>query len=93
MFPNYIIIDQSVFVQTPKVSVLMPVFNTQENHLREAIESVLSQSYSDFEFLILNDASTDANVERVVKTYDDSRIIYSINEKNLGISASRCPGN
>lgn len=81
--------DESVFVQTPKVSVLMPVFNTQESHLREAIESILSQSYADFEFLILNDASTDANVEKVVKSYDDSRIIYSVNEKNLGISASR----
>ena len=81
--------EESVFVKTPKVSVLMPVFNTQESHLREAIESILSQTYTDIEFIILNDASTDANVERIVKSYDDSRIIYSINEKNLGISASR----
>ena len=81
--------EKSVCVKTPKVSVLMPVFNTQESHLREAIESILSQTYTDFEFLILNDASTDANVERIVKSYDDSRIFYSVNEKNLGISNTR----
>lgn len=73
----------------PKVSVLMPVYNTQEDHLRSAIDSILSQTYTDFEFLILNDASTDANVEKVVRSYDDSRIVYSVNERNMGISATR----
>lgn len=73
----------------PKISVLMPVYNTQENYLREAIESILSQTYRDFEFIILNDASTDAHVEHVVKSYDDPRIIYSVNETNLGISGTR----
>lgn len=67
----------------------MPVFNTQESHLRAAVESILSQTYTDFEFLILNDASTDANVEKVVKSYNDPRIVYSVNEKNLGISNTR----
>lgn len=73
----------------PKVSVLTPVYNTKEVHLRECIESILSQTYLDFEFIILNDASSDKNVEEVVKSYNDSRIVYAVNEKNLGISKTR----
>ena len=73
----------------PKVSVLMPVYNTRPDHLREAMDSILSQTFTDFEFLILNDASTDPRVEEVVKSYDDPRIVYAVNESNLGISGSR----
>ena len=43
----------------PKVSVLMPVYNTEEIWLRQAIESILNQSYKDFEFIIIDDCSTD----------------------------------
>ncbi len=71
-----------------KVSVLFPVFNTKGEYLRKAIDSILSQTFSDFEFLILNDASTN-NVEEVIKSYTDPRIKYFKNEKNLGISGSR----
>lgn len=71
-----------------KVSVLFPVFNTKEEYLREAIESILSQTFSGFEFLILNDASTN-NAEEVIKSYTDPRIKYFKNEKNLGISETR----
>ena len=72
-----------------KVSVLMPVYNTRPDHLREAMDSILSQTFTDFEFLILNDASTDPVVEEVVKSYSDPRIVYAVNERNLGISGSR----
>lgn len=72
-----------------KVSVLTAVYNTPEQYLREAIESILAQTYTDFEFVILNDASTDENVEKVVKSYNDKRICYYKNEQNLGISLSR----
>lgn len=71
-----------------KVSVLMPVFNTKENYLRANIESILNQSFADFEFLILDDASK-PYIEEVVKSYADSRIKYFKNEQNLGISKSR----
>ena len=71
-----------------KVSVLMPVYKTNEQYLREAIESILNQTFTDFEFLILDDCPNDTR-ERIVKSYKDKRIKYSINEKNLGISASR----
>lgn len=73
----------------PKVSVLFPVYNTDEKYLREAVQSVLNQTFKDFEFIILNDASTDPNVEKVVKSYDDPRIRYYKNDKNLGISPTR----
>ena len=71
-----------------KVSVLMPVYKTNEQYLREAIASILNQTFTDFEFLILDDCPNDTR-ERIVKPYEDKRIKYSINEKNLGISASR----
>ena len=73
----------------PKISVLLPVYNTAEDYLRECIDGILGQTFSDFELIIVNDASTDANVERVVKSYEDSRIRYYVNEKNLGISETR----
>ena len=73
----------------PKVSVLMPVYNTNETHLREAIESVLSQTFRDFEFLILNDASTLTHVEAVVASYQDPRIQYAVNDTNIGITHTR----
>ena len=73
----------------PKVSVLLPVYNTKEAYLRECIESILQQSYRDFELIIINDASTDAHVETVINSYDDARIRYYKNENNLGISETR----
>ena len=73
----------------PRISVLMPVYNTRPEYLREAMDSILSQTFTDFEFLILNDCSTDPQVEAVVKSYTDPRIVYVVNERNLGISGSR----
>lgn len=73
----------------PRVSVLMPVYNTKPEHLREAIDSILAQTFEDFEFLILNDCSPNADVEEVVKSYTDPRIVYAVNEHNLGISGTR----
>lgn len=71
-----------------KVSVLMPVYNTKEEYLRKAIESVLNQTFSNFEFIIINDGSTDDNVEKVVLSYDDKRIKYFY-QKNIGLPLTR----
>ena len=73
----------------PKISVLFPTYNTKEEYLREAIESVLAQTFSDFEFIIVDDCSPDPNVEKVVKSYTDPRIRFYRNERNLGISQTR----
>lgn len=70
----------------PKVTVLMPVYN-REKYLREAIDSILSQTFTDFEFLIVDDGSTDNSLE-IVNSYPDSRIRLIRNLANLGISES-----
>jgi len=70
----------------PLVTVLMPVYNA-ERFLREAIDSILQQTLSYFEFLIIDDGSTDNSVA-IIKSYGDARIRFIQNEKNLGISAT-----
>ena len=70
-----------------KVSVIMPVYNTDEKEFREAIESILNQTLQDFEFIIIDDCSKEY-VKNIVDSYPDSRIVYLRNEKNLGITSS-----
>lgn len=70
----------------PKVSVIMPAYNAGK-YIREAINSILSQTFSDFEFIILNDCSTDST-EEIILSYHDPRIVYVKNEKNLGVAAT-----
>lgn len=74
---------------TPTLSVLMPVFNS-ELFVADAIKSILNQTFSDFEFLILDDASTDKSVG-IIKGFEnkDPRIKVFQNEKNLGVVESR----
>lgn len=67
----------------PTITVLMPVYNV-EPFIKEAIESVLNQSYSDFELLIIDDASTDDTVNRIT-AFSDSRIKLIKKPKNLGL--------
>lgn len=73
----------------PILSLLMPVFNS-ELFVAEAIESILNQTFKDFEFLILDDASTDKSYE-IIRNYEkrDSRIKVYNNDKNLGVVESR----
>ncbi len=63
------------------VSVILPVYNA-ELYVRESIQSILNQSFSDFELIVLNDGSTDAS-ERVILEFQDERIKYVKNETNL----------
>lgn len=73
----------------PKISVLLPLYNTKEDHLREALESVLNQSFRDFELLVLNDSPANQALTRIVEEYKDSRIRLIPNEANMGIAAAR----
>ncbi|MBO5739717.1 MAG: glycosyltransferase [Alphaproteobacteria bacterium] len=73
----------------PKISVLTPLYNTKPIQLRAMIESILGQTYEDFEFLILNDSPENTEIEKIVKSYDDSRIKFFVNEYNMGITKSR----
>jgi glycosyltransferase involved in cell wall biosynthesis len=71
---------------TPKLSVVMSVFNG-EPYLRQAVDSVLNQTFRDFEFIILDDCSTDTSVE-TLKSFDDPRIVRLYNPCNLGLTRS-----
>src|SRR5687768_2170096 len=66
----------------PVISVIMPVYNTAA-YLRESIESILTQTFKDFEFIIINDGSAD-NSEEIILGYNDQRIKYLKNEVNKG---------
>lgn len=61
----------------------MPVYNASQ-FLNQAIDSILNQTFTDFEFIVINDGSTD-NTELIVQSYTDSRIKYFSNPLNLGI--------
>lgn len=71
----------------PQISVVMPVFNRM-NCVGTAIESILKQSMSDFELIIIDDGSTDRTSE-IIKSYRDNRIIHIKLPINCGISTSR----
>lgn len=69
------------------VSVLMPVYNG-ELYIREAINSILNQTYTNFELIIVNDASDDKTGE-IIKTLHDPRIRVFQNNQRLGLAANR----
>jgi len=69
-----------------KVTIVLPIYNG-EKYLAETIDSVLNQTFSDFELLVIDDASTDASAQ-IVQSYTDDRIRYIKNEINLGPVAS-----
>lgn len=72
----------------PKVSVLLPAYNA-EKYLPEAIESILKQSYQDFELLVVDDCSTDSTWQVIQKYANlDSRVVAIQNQKNLKLSGS-----
>lgn len=69
------------------VSVIMPSWNT-ERFIAQSIESVIRQTYENWELVIVDDCSTD-NTEEVVKGFKDPRIKYFRNEKNSGAALTR----
>jgi len=72
-------------INNPKVTVLMPAYNAGK-YIGEAITSVLGQSFTDFELLIINDGSTD-ETEKIVRAFKDPRIVL-INQDNKGIASA-----
>ena len=64
-----------------KYSFVLPAYKA--HFFKEAIDSILSQTYKDFELIIVNDASPE-DLDSIVKQYDDSRIRYYVNKENLG---------
>ena len=76
--------------RAPRVTVFVPVYD-RERYVGDAIESVLAQTYSDFELLLVDDGSTDRSVE-VMRAYADPRIRIVENGANLGIPRTRNRG-
>ena len=70
-------------MSSPKISVIMPVYNASP-YLREAIQSILSQTFTDFECIIINDGSTDQS-ENIILSFSDNRIRYAKNQSNSGL--------
>lgn len=69
-----------------KISVIIPVYNTAK-YLKECLDSVLNQSFDDFEVICVNDGSTDNSLE-ILESYDDDKIVI-INQEHKGASAAR----
>lgn len=64
----------------------MPVYNG-EKYLQKALESILRQTFKDFELIVIDDGSTDST-EEIIKSYKDQRIVYIKNSSNKGLSIS-----
>ena len=78
--------------ESPKISVVMPVYNA-EAYLKDAFKSILNQTFTDFEFIIVYDPSTD-NSYKIIEDFSkiDKRIIILRNESILGLAESRTKG-
>ena len=70
-----------------KISVIIPVYNG-EKYIQRCVDSVLNQTYSDIEIIVINDGSTD-NTENILKSYSN---IVLINKENEGVSKARNTG-
>lgn len=70
-----------------KVSVLMSVYNEKAEYLNIAIQSILDQTFHDFEFIIVDDGSTDG-CQELIKQYKDDRIVVVSNPQNYGLTKS-----
>ena len=73
-------------MSNPLISVLLPVYN-EEKYISQSIDSILNQTYRNFELIIIDDCSTDKSNE-IINSYNDSRIILIKNKKNLHIAKS-----
>ena len=84
---------EAVFPYMPKISIIVPLYNTPEKFLKEMIDSVYNQSYSNWQ-LVLADASDKdlPHIKKVVDSYGDSRIVYEKLAENKGISENTNKG-
>lgn len=78
---------QSISMEKGLISVIAGNYNTPVNYIKEAIDSVLAQTYQNFEFIIVDDCSTDGSLE-VIKGYDDPRIRVLGTDQNSGLATA-----
>ena len=77
-------------IEDKKVSIILCFYN-EEKYLAQAIDSVLAQTYHNFELIIINDGSTDGS-DAIIKQYSDERLIYRINDEHRRLAYSRNRG-
>ena len=70
------------------ISVIMSVYKESKDQLKASIDSILNQTYRDFEFIIILDNPGEAWRKNFIESYDDNRIKFFINEKNIGLTRS-----
>ena len=77
-------------METPLISIVMAVYNEKETELRQSIESILKQSYQNFEFIIVLDNPDNQALAAVLNEYakEEPRIVLISNEHNLGLAPS-----
>ncbi|WGD34883.1 glycosyltransferase family 2 protein [Olleya sp. YS] len=73
-------------IQQPLITVLIPTYNC-EQYVHDAVQSILNQTYTNFECIIIDDCSTDGTVD-IIKTFDDPRINLIVKPKNSGYTNS-----
>lgn len=89
--PKELLLQSKVkFPFSPKISIICPIWNTPENFLTEMIESVISQTYSNWELCLSDGNSTKEHIRRILNNYKnrDNRIKVKFLDKNLGISGN-----
>lgn len=82
--------NSNSFLPAPQVSLVMPAFNAAP-YLRQAVDSVLGQTFIDFELIVVDDASTDATPD-ILASYTDPRLRVVRNEHNIGVVGTRNRG-
>lgn len=82
------VFDIEIQEEIPKVSVIMPVYNTSEEYLLKAVECILEQSFKNFEFIICDDGSSVNLYEYLKSNFADRRMVLIRNDVNRGITFS-----
>lgn len=76
---------------TPKISVIIPVYNVQD-YIEKCIDSLILQTFNDYEIIIVNDGSTDSSIDKIKNLVEKNDNIYVIHKKNGGLSSARNEG-
>lgn len=75
------------------ISIIVPIFNTKMEYLKKCVDSLVNQTYSNIEILLINDGSTNGNILKFIEMYEKSdKRIVGINKNNSGVSATRNVG-
>lgn len=77
-------------MRNPLVTVFIPVYNS-ESYIKDCLDSICNQTYQNLEILLVDDGSTDSSAE-IIRQYDDNRIRFIQNERNMGIPTTRNVG-